>query len=632
MHRLSATLGPRARRLRAGPLAQRPPPSPQTRRAPISISTSLLGRDDVHRRPLRPNHPGAQLPSTTSNNTCSARCLWSPADLAAEAAEESPSQPPSPLHLPPIGPAAASAASLIEPSTLEALTALPECQSAIDILNGEEGALEPSRVNEALSNLQRARDILQSMPELNLATFLLEANLRCLCGEFEAALEGLSRYEHLKASSIDAEERTMLQFLKAQLMINSGRFAHALSEYECLLEDMEREAEEQVRLLQERGGGDNTESPLPVIHAASALTGVGASQLLSHIRDGSGGNAMDADEGEILESIETATDMLLESRKDALLSPKHSQLAVDLGLAAAVSLTNLGVAHFLLHNDKEQSMACWRRGLETLDSILEGAMRSATVIPGHKHLCMEGVRARLYCNIAWALLGSGPLDNVEDETLKSASEAAKKALDIYDELMNCSKVLRGGSVDMGNSKDDGECEEAADDATTQDEWEQILKEKAEEQQVPPKPNATPLSSLWAAHHQAESARALGLVAQCYAGAGAAVTSEGLFQSALDASASYPLGQNLKLGGSSAKGVALSSPSLGVIARDVRLGYALLCDNWDKRKADAERLRADAHKIEDEGVLRGFARGKDGGAKSISGLASSLWLFSPLDFD
>ena len=256
------------------------------------------------RRPLRPNHPGvsaapAQLPSTTFNNNRSARYLWSPADLAAEAAEESPSQPPSPLHLPPIGPSATSAASLVAPSTLEALTALPECQSAIDVLNGAEGALEPSRVKEALSNLLRARDILQSMPELNLATHLLEVDLRCLCGEFEAALEGLSRYEHLKAVSMDAGERTMLQFLKAQLMINSGRFAHALSEYECLLEDMEREAEEQVRLLQERGEGASAEAnnPLPVIHAASALTGVGASQLLSHIRDGIGGNATDADEG-----------------------------------------------------------------------------------------------------------------------------------------------------------------------------------------------------------------------------------------------------------------------------------------------------------------------------------------------
>ena len=96
-------------------------------------------------------------------------------------------------------------------------------------------------MNEALSNLQRARDILQSMPELNLATHLLEVDLRCLSGEFDTALEVLSRYEHLKASGMDAEERTMLQFIKAQLMINSGRFAHALSEYEWLLEDMERE-------------------------------------------------------------------------------------------------------------------------------------------------------------------------------------------------------------------------------------------------------------------------------------------------------------------------------------------------------------------------------------------------------
>ena len=132
-------------------------------------------------------------------------------------------------------------------------------------------------------------------------------------------------------------------------------------------------------------------------------------------------------------------------------------------------------------------------------------------------------------------------------------------------------------------------------------------------------------------NQSESARSLGLVAQCYASAGAAVTAEGLFQSSLDASSSHPIGQSLKDDEKGmVKGVALSSPSLGLIARDVRVWFALLCDDWDKRKGDADRLRSEALKIED-GVLKDFVRDENGTKRSVSGIESSLWLLSPLDF-
>ena len=79
-----------------------------------------------------------------------------------------------------------------------------------------------------------------------------------------------------------------------------------------------------------------------------------------------------------------------------------------------------------------------------------------------------------------------------------------------------------------------------------------------------------------------------------------------------------------------KGVALSSPSLGLIARDVRLWFALLCDDWNKRKGGADRLHSEALKIED-GVLKDFVRDENGTKRSVSGIESSLWLLSPLDF-
>ena len=292
-----------------------------------------------------------------------------------------------------------------------------------------------------------------------------------------------------------------------------------------------------------------------------------------------------------------------------------------------------------------------------MDAILQDASRTYTIIPKHQFMCMESVRARLYCNISWSLLGlgacssperGGTAEKVSEETLQEASKAAKKALDIGDELINGPKFLREeGSPDSGNNDETaghGQTTEA-EEASERQEWERILREKSQEWRdaevtdaTESKPADLPLSPLWAAYHRAESARALGLVAHCYAAAGAAVTAEGLFQAALDASSAYPAGRSLtaREGGGggpvAGRGVSSSSPHLGLIARDVRLWYALLCDDWEKREGDAERLRATARKIEEEGVLKGLARGEDEAIVSVSGLESSLWLLSPLDFE
>jgi tetratricopeptide (TPR) repeat protein len=500
--------------------------------------------------------------------------------------------------------------------------------------------------------------------------------LYALCGQFDLALESLGRYNHLlqqqqhqpngKMKKMTKQQRVQLQFLQAKLYTLSGQFTLALSEYEDLLEKMEQDVERQMKQQHNQPPG----GVVSVIDGAATLTGVGLTKLLLLLyQEGNKEENNNHDTSssttttttaihEIMEAMETSTEMLLESRQDALHSPKHADLAIDLGIAASISLTNLGVAHCLLgKKNKVKSIEQWKKGIDTLDALLSDAMNTATIIPRHKFLWMESIRARLHCDIACLLLGlvdpsssSSPTTKkqLDDDTLKLASEAAKKGLDIYDELINGAKILRGENDDGGSSSSthDGNNIDEEDNDDNKKEWERILKEevkkkkKQENDDDDNKPPEVSLSPLWIDYHRCESARALGLVAHCYAQAGAAVTSEGLFQSALDASSSYPFGQSLRSSSSSSsnfvhggKGIALSSPNLAFIARDVRLWYAMLCNNWEKRKGDADRLLADAQKIDKDMVFQGYSSSsQEGKKKRISGMISSLWLFNPIDFE
>ena len=244
-----------------------------------------------------------------------------------------------------------------------------------------------------------------------------------------------------------------------------------------------------------------------------------------------------------------------------------------------------------------------------MDRVMGDAARTATIVPPDRFACMEGARARLHCDVAWASLdleGRARTGEGEERKLKEAAEAAKKALEIYDELIRGPKILRDGG-DEDDRTDDGDSSR-----DRESEFERILGDDPFDGEADAVDDVTPL---WLDYHRGESAWALGLVASCYARAGAAVTAEGLFQSALDASSSFPFGQNLSAvkdagGGAVERGVCRSSPSLGLIARDVRLWYASLCDGWEKRKGDADRLRRAAAMIEKEGVLKGFATDED----------------------
>ncbi|KAL7473207.1 hypothetical protein ACHAXS_013661 [Conticribra weissflogii] len=593
------------------------------------------------------------------NNVSPNKCM-SPT-FSTNSKQKSPSQP-----LPLMTPSSLPAMALIQPSTMESLHSLPEVQSVVGLLNGT--SINETSPSKELVNLHRARDILRSIPELYSATYLLETELHVFMGNFQSALDSLLRYQHLLSKQKTkgyVKHKRHLQFIHAKLLFCLGQFENCLSEYEDLLEYMENEVQRQTEQnkIQEgiQGKTQQNDVPLPVIDGASALTGIGLSNMMLYLNDPDDNSSY---KGEIIAPLETATDMLLESRKDAIASLEHSRLALDLGIAASISLGNLGVAHYILFSKEseadssDRSIKCWKQGIMLLDTLLQGAVSTATIIPNRHFQCMESLRARLHCNIAWALLGlsdieeCGDLREIGGNTLKEASDEAKKALEIYDELINGPKVLRENEAvdDNGEEELDGE-------ATTEEhmqikhEFEKLLVEhlktgeNTEKREQSSIPIDVPLSPLWFHYNSSESARALGLVAHCYALAGSAITAEGLFQSALDASSSCPYGQILgksskREEGVSEKGISLSSPSLGLIARDVRLWYATLCDNWEKRTGDASRLRTAATKIEREGVLKdivGSAQSvnkngmNESENKSLPGILMSFWIFNPLDF-
>ena len=409
---------------------------------------------------------------------------------------------------------------------------LPEVQTALDVLDGSsESVIEGERsIDEAITNTKRAKDILGSMPDMYRATLLLEADLQALCGRFPLANELLSMHSRHSGSDIGTDKKTSLQFIQAKMHLNIGEFSYALSEFEDLFEVVERTVERQTRQM-ERSNGDTNEEPVSVIRAAAALTGVGLSKLLML------SNTDDYEvsfSSECMEALEAATEILIETRSGALASREHVSTAVNLGIAASISLTNLGAAHLIIDGkNRKSAIDCWTKALKTLDTILPDAMTSGTVVSIHKFQIMEGIRARAHCNIAWAMLGidegNKAQDDLSEDQLKEATRHAKLALDVYDELINGSKRLRGEApTGPGDSGREGE------------EWEQIFADHTSE--MSPESASITLSPRWKSYHRAESARALGLLAQCYAANGMAVTSEGLFQSALDASSTNPFGQ------------------------------------------------------------------------------------------
>lgn len=280
---------------------------------------------------------------------------------------------------------------------------------------------------------------------------------------------------------------------------------------------------------------------------------------------------------------------------------------VKLALASAALYCNQGVAELFFLTAKHRlmgeivstdpAMHTWREAINVLDDLDQfldnddddDDDHQQKVRHHHRHglALAKFIRARVYCNMAWSILYfhssvigiNEPRDEggmmkpvpIKEDQLKIASEYAGSALKLYEAL----------SIDDLSSS---------------------------------------LSVI-----KPSMGRALGLVASCYAKAGASVTAEGLFQSSID---------NCIGSSGSSSSSSSNSPLTGLDARSCLLHYSDLCKNWENRGVDAKK-NADRTLEMDRSLQRVDGdSNKDNngnGWRGKSDIYSGLWFFSIGDF-
>jgi hypothetical protein len=231
--------------------------------------------------------------------------------------------------------------------------------------------------------------------------------------------------------------------------------------------------------------------------------------------------------------LHVASKMLHNRYQEAQQDPK-------IGLACATSYSNQGLAELIQNLVKSQiqrkpipidsAMKSWRQALNIFEEL------QSTTLNHDQIVFLHASKARVYCNMTWAILFSSSYainsdaEPFKEDSLKLASEYAGLALKAIDEIGAVTGATSNGSKHLG--------------------------------------------------------RVLGLVASCYNMAGSAVTSEGLFQSAMDA---------LNLNGieGSSMDTSYNDPVNSIDARSVLFYYSKLCNNWEKRGGDAVKYQASA---------------------------------------
>mmetsp|Transcript_9229 Transcript_9229/g.13080 ORF Transcript_9229/g.13080 Transcript_9229/m.13080 type:complete len:503 (-) Transcript_9229:338-1846(-) len=437
-------------------------------------------------------------------------------------------------------------------STLSSIRQLPEVDSA----------LSGSSLKESIELLKRAADVFEQIAqegaEHQAVLYLLGERLNDV-GSHEKAVEMLQRIINIMGTDVNEKGAgVLLRLAQSKAEWNNGNFARAqmLSEEALDLESHESD--------------DSTAQDI-ALREGCAMNALGLSRLASlncvdkNINDNieQGATAEDvqeADECRVLlgEAAQGLHDGYLRS-----LSQGEASGFVELGLAGAAAYSNKGVADLICskldkqNNEEELSidmtLQSWNKGLSLLDELAQTPQELQT-IPYTAFSDM--IQARIHCNIAWATLFTDThTDKLNAKNLTSASEHSRDALKLYDGLI----------------------EAAGDDDAARE------------------------------RIQPSMARALSLVASCYARAGSAVTAEGLFQSATDTLSST---------------VCNSGPLHAIDRRDALMWYGHLCSNWEKRQRDAERLREEARNI-DSTMTEGW-QGK-------WGIYSGLWFFNTSDF-
>jgi tetratricopeptide (TPR) repeat protein len=179
-----------------------------------------------------------------------------------------------------------------------------------------------------------------------------------------------------------------------------------------------------------------------------------------------------------------------------------------------------------------------------------------------KSLLMAQLQVRMYANMAWGLLQMKQID----DSVQRASDMTRKALQVYDDNPQLWST-------PGVQKD-------------------------------------------------KLCRVLTLIATCYHKTDAAVTAQGLFQSAIDSGHALSPASSSSSGSNNPPSIAHMSPMALLDLREAYRRYAILCRDWEKREGEAERYEKQADAITAQ---------LPPGWQDKSSIYSSLWFWTPYMF-
>mmetsp|Transcript_28422 Transcript_28422/g.42159 ORF Transcript_28422/g.42159 Transcript_28422/m.42159 type:complete len:467 (-) Transcript_28422:75-1475(-) len=366
-----------------------------------------------------------------------------------------------------------SLASTISPQTLASIQTLPEVSNALSL-----------NTDSALDGLDRAAQVFQQFNpngEEYRAVKMLQAQGYMQLFSYPKAMKVLDSLQKL---DLTPDELFHSNLATTRLLWEQGSWGKATVVANDLC-DVAPQMEHNFSLRQ--GMALNA---LALCRLAAINTkDVDVVQLRKHAVDGDANSQLTgADDAQDL--LKMASKVLLKGYKDGKGGGSTSSDITNhrrLGLYCAASYCNQGGAELMTILMKsacvkrsvpiDSAMNAWRDALNVLDEI----QQDESNLSEKESVFLKSTRARVYCNMAWAILFSSSyidltLDKgdkgvpVKEASLKLASEYAGLALKINDDIENVDENL---------------------------------------------------------------GRILCLVASCYARAGSAVTAEGLFQSAMD---------------------------------------------------------------------------------------------------
>lgn len=477
----------------------------------------------------------------------------------------------------------------ISNETFEAMSFLPEIQSLATLISSG----KDNKHAAVDSSLKRAHDIFSKMsPEYNIGILALQAHYKNMFHDLKASSQVLREIKQIEQQqqqaqgvSIDSSS-VLLSVLNAQAKVEwkAGNFYEAqrismeMQSLHDSKQNNESKTNENITIVKER-----QDLCVKTSLALSKLLLFSCNYLYEHNDD--------PDSETIQKVISSFLNPLYEVSNYFQDKYDKNNNVLD-GLMAARTLSNYAIAQMMIHythtmydrdvDDNESQKQKATNSIKEAISILDSILDNGTDIDNNISKTTKAVKADLLCTLAKFIIYPSHDDKernkkITQEDVSKASELCRGALVIYEEF-----IASDQQAQQQQTNDDGESKLTLDSLLNNNNKSDMM--------------------MW----KPFMANILTLIASCYARTGSAVTSQGLLESSMDKLTPSSLSSS-SLSSNNDTGDALSalSPYAQLWYRDLLGEYVNLCQNWEKREKDAEKLNQRRQDFMEKHIMEGW---------------------------